>query len=201
MSAPHSLILSTSSAFALPRLSFWAFRLSQAAGRPSTPCWSMPAGAKRAACRAAVAGVSLTRETTRYSAGRPSRWRIPCIRCRLHGPSIWNTCPSEHTGLGPPVHEGVDRVPIAKPRRQPPPRAALLGDILGSRWALASWTGSHCRAEQERLEQSVSAAQQPLREPHLAGVLRGVGRGWAAALTLWPGRCITVRNVKGGKAR
>ena len=49
---------------------------------------------------------------------------------------------------------------------------SLFRDSIGSHWALASWMGSHCRAEHGRLERSVGAAQQPLREPHLAGVLR-----------------------------
>ena len=40
--------------------------------------------------------------------------------------------PVEHTVLGPPVHPGVDGVPVAKSRRQSPPFAALLGDIEDS---------------------------------------------------------------------
>ena len=37
--------------------------------------------------------------------------------------------PVKHTILGPAVHACVDRVPSAKPRREPPPLAAMLGYI------------------------------------------------------------------------
>ena len=37
--------------------------------------------------------------------------------------------PVQHPGLRPPVHPRVDRVPVAEPRRQAAPLAAMLGDI------------------------------------------------------------------------
>jgi len=37
--------------------------------------------------------------------------------------------PFEHAALGPAVHAGVDRVPVAETRRQSAPLASMLGDI------------------------------------------------------------------------
>ena len=37
--------------------------------------------------------------------------------------------PVEHAVLGPAVHAGVDGVPSAKPRRQPPPLATMFSNI------------------------------------------------------------------------
>ena len=37
--------------------------------------------------------------------------------------------PVEDAALGPPIHPGVDGVPGAKPGRQTPPLAPVLGDI------------------------------------------------------------------------
>ncbi len=37
--------------------------------------------------------------------------------------------PVEHPVPGPAVHPGVDGVPVADPGRQPPPLAAMLGDV------------------------------------------------------------------------
>jgi hypothetical protein len=37
--------------------------------------------------------------------------------------------PVEHAVLGPAVHTGVDRVPVAEPLGQAPPLAAMLGHV------------------------------------------------------------------------
>ena len=37
--------------------------------------------------------------------------------------------PVQHPVLRPPVHPRVDGMPVAEPRRQPAPLAAMLGDI------------------------------------------------------------------------
>ena len=37
--------------------------------------------------------------------------------------------PVQYAALGPAVHAGVDGMPVAKPGRQPPPFATMLGDV------------------------------------------------------------------------
>ena len=37
--------------------------------------------------------------------------------------------PVQHPALGPAVHPGIDRVPVAEPRRKTAPLAAMLGHI------------------------------------------------------------------------
>ena len=47
---------------------------------------------------------------------------------------------------GPPVHPHIDRVPAAKPFRQPTPLTTLLRHIEDRGSGPVDWSGLHCRA-------------------------------------------------------